>query len=177
MSYLFAKFRVCRHCSAALMSLFGVKWSNTSAMRVLSNTASAPHFSNSLIATGAVISFANTTSSFASISSPATTWSKPACAARIFWVMVIPIGFSSLKCLFSIFIVTRFSDSKCKPHYNSFVFIHCILFTSRQGYGCPTKQVSKSLSHSPFTWNISVFHPYRQNATCWKKAFHLIYIF
>ena len=94
---------------------------------------------------------------------------QPACAARIFWVMVIPIGFSSLKCLFSIFIVTRFSDSKCKPHYNSFVFIQCILFTSRQGYGCPTKQVSKSLSHSPFTWKVSVFHPYRQNATCWKK--------
>lgn len=83
--------------------------------------------------------------------------------------MVIPIGFSSLKCLFGMFIVAQFPGSKCKSRYNLFVFIHCILFTSRQGYGCPTKSLSKSLSHSSFAWRASAFHPYAQNAICWKK--------
>src|SRR5699024_6248327 len=46
-------------------------------------------------AIGPVISFAITMSNFASISCPASTWSRPACAASIFCVIVIPITTTS----------------------------------------------------------------------------------
>ena len=61
----------------------------------LLNTLSTPNFPNSFTATGVVISFPNTKSRFASINCPAFTLSKPACAANIFCVMVIPIFESS----------------------------------------------------------------------------------
>ena len=79
------------HCVAALMSLFGAKWSGTSAIFVLSKTFFLPNFGNSPIATGVVMSLPSTRSSFAMISSPACTSSLPACAARIFCVIVIAI--------------------------------------------------------------------------------------
>ena len=64
--------------------------------RVLSNTESKPAFSNSLIATGVVMSLPSTMSSFALMSCPALTFGSPQWAARIFWVMVIPIAFPSV---------------------------------------------------------------------------------
>ena len=83
--------RLCLACCAALMSLLGTKWSITRLIFVLSNTASKPAFSNSLMATGLVMSLPSTISSFAMMSWPDTTESSPACAARIFCVIVIPI--------------------------------------------------------------------------------------
>ncbi len=77
------------------MSLLGVKWSMTSAILPLSKTSVNPAFSNSLIATGVVMSLPMTRSSFASISSPAFTDCLPACAARIFCVIVMPIQSAS----------------------------------------------------------------------------------
>ena len=85
------------HCSAAFISLFGVKWSGTIAIFSLSNTSLTPNFSNSFTATGEVISFPNTKSKFASINCPAFTLSKPAWAANIFWVIVIAIKISPFK--------------------------------------------------------------------------------
>ena len=79
---------------ADLISLFGVKWSGTSTTLSLSNTLSAICRKIGR-AIGPVISFAITTSSFASINWPAVTESSPAWAARIFCVIVIPIVFSS----------------------------------------------------------------------------------
>ena len=63
----------------------------TSAILVLSNTLSKPAFSISRIATGPVMSLASVKSTFASISCPAATLSIPACFARIFCVIVMPI--------------------------------------------------------------------------------------
>jgi hypothetical protein len=48
-----------------LMSLFGAKWSITIAMRLLLKTFSKPADSNSLMATGVVMSLPRTRSSFA----------------------------------------------------------------------------------------------------------------
>ena len=45
------------------------------------------------------MSLPSTMSNLASISCPASTDSSPACFARIFWVMVIPILDSLLKCI------------------------------------------------------------------------------
>ena len=66
-------------------------------------------------ATGVVISFPNTKSKFASINCPFFTSSIPACFAKIFCVIVIPIGVSPLflsiyylfTCIFSINIFSR----------------------------------------------------------------------
>ena len=55
---------------AALMSLLGVKWSGTSAIRAGSNTLVNPAFSNSAMPSGAVMSLASTRSSLASMMSP-----------------------------------------------------------------------------------------------------------
>ena len=60
-------------------------------MRSLSKTWSKPALLNSLMATGVVMSLPRTRSSLAEISWPGTTVSSPAWAARIFWVMVIPM--------------------------------------------------------------------------------------
>ena len=76
-------------CSADFMSLFGTKWSGTKTVLVTSKTLSTPILLNSLIATGAVMSFASVISTFAVIKSPALTLSLPECAANIFSVMVI----------------------------------------------------------------------------------------
>ena len=81
------------HCVAALMSLFGAKWSGTSAIFVRSNTFSRPNCGNAPMATGAVMSLPSTRSSVAMISSPAWTALFPACAARIFWVIVMGVSF------------------------------------------------------------------------------------
>ena len=73
------------------MSLFGVKWSIT--MLTFSGQQMQGAFapSNTLTATGEVMSLPSTMSSSASISWPAFTLSKCACAARIFCDIVIPI--------------------------------------------------------------------------------------
>ena len=89
-----AKLRMQAHCWAALMSLFGAKWSGTSAIFDLSKTLVRPNFGNSPIATGVVMSLPSTRSSFAMISSPAWTSGSPAWAARIFCVIVIAMGVS-----------------------------------------------------------------------------------
>ena len=68
-----AKSRHCFACSAALMSLFGTKWSITKEIFSLSNTPVKPAFSNSLIATGEVMSLPSTISSLALMSCPAST--------------------------------------------------------------------------------------------------------
>ena len=75
-------------CPAALMSLLGVKWSGTRAMRAGSKTFVNPAFSNSAIARGAVMSLASAKSTFASMMSPACTPSRPAARASIFSVIV-----------------------------------------------------------------------------------------
>ena len=90
-SCFFANSRHTLHCSALLMSLFGAKWSRTKATFSWSNTRSMPAFSSSRMETGPVISFASARSISASMSCPASTDSSPACAARIFCVMVIPM--------------------------------------------------------------------------------------
>ena len=51
-----ANSRIILTCSADLMSLFGVKWSGTRAIFAGSKTLSNPAFSNSSIASGAVMS-------------------------------------------------------------------------------------------------------------------------
>ena len=84
--------RHCRHCSAALMSLLGVKWSITREILLLSKTPVKPSLSNSRMATGEVMSLPRTMSSLARMSWPAFTSGRPAWAARIFCVIVIPIG-------------------------------------------------------------------------------------
>lgn len=61
---------------------------------VPSNTFVKPAFSNSVMATGVVTSFPSTKSNFASMRSPALTDGRPACAARIFCVIVIPMDHS-----------------------------------------------------------------------------------
>ena len=86
-----AKSRHSTHCSALLMSLLGTKWSMTRATLFLSKTLLRSAFLSSRIATGPVMSLASTRSMSASMSWPGTTSSTPACAARIFCVMVIPI--------------------------------------------------------------------------------------
>ena len=91
MSYLLANSRHCLDWVALLMSLLGTKWSRTMAMCSLSNTPSKPAFSNSLMATGVVMSLPSTMSSLALMSWPALTSARPACAARIFCVWVIPM--------------------------------------------------------------------------------------
>ena len=53
------------------MSLLGVKWSGTSAMRAGSQTLVNPAFSNSAMASGAVMSLASARSILASMMSPA----------------------------------------------------------------------------------------------------------
>ena len=78
-------------CSADLISLLGTKWSGTSAILSLSNTVLTVILSISWIATGDVISLPRTRSKSASINCPALTSERPACAARIFCVIVIPI--------------------------------------------------------------------------------------
>ena len=91
MSYLLANSRHCLDWVALLISLLGTKWSSTMAMCSLSNTPSKPAFSNSLMATGVVMSLPSTRSSFALMSWPALTSARPACAAKIFCVRVIPM--------------------------------------------------------------------------------------
>ena len=73
------------------MSLQGEKWSGTKQILFLSKTG-RPIFSNSVIAGGPVMSLANTISTWETKRSPALTLSRPACFARIFSVIVIPIS-------------------------------------------------------------------------------------
>ena len=73
------------------MSLLGVKWSGTRAMRAGSKTFVNPAFSNSAMPSGAVMSLASARSTLASMMSPALTVSRPAARARIFSVIVCPI--------------------------------------------------------------------------------------
>src|SRR5512138_2312181 len=86
-----ANSRICLTCSADLMSLFGAKWSGTSAIFDLSNTSLTPTSRTASIAIGAVTSLASARSTLARISSPAVTFSFPAWRARIFSVSVMPI--------------------------------------------------------------------------------------
>ena len=120
------------HCVAALMSLFGVKWSGTRAIFPRSNTVSRPNFGNSPMATGAVMSLPSTRSSRAITSSPAWTSLRPACAAIIFWLIVIPAIF-------------HIPSVSCFRHLSPFTF-HPSPFT---------------LHLSPFTFHPSpfIFHP------------------
>ena len=91
MSYLSANSRHCLDWVALLMSLLGTKWSSTMLTRVLSKTESKPALLNSLMATGVVISLPSTMSSLALMSWPAVTAASPQWAAKIFWVMVMPM--------------------------------------------------------------------------------------
>ena len=83
------------HIVADLISLHGEKWSGTNAILSLSKTG-RPIFSNSAIAGGPVMSLAKTKSTWATSRSPAWTASRPACWARIFSVIVIPITITLL---------------------------------------------------------------------------------
>ncbi len=62
------------HCSAALMSLFGAKWSMTIVTLFLSNTLSRLSFRYSEIATGDVISFPSTRSRLTISVGPPPRW-------------------------------------------------------------------------------------------------------
>ena len=86
-----ANSRICFTSVADLMSLLGVKWSGISAMRSGSNTLSNPAFSNSSMATGAVMSLPRQKSTRAMMRSPGATDSSPAARARSFSVIVIAI--------------------------------------------------------------------------------------
>ena len=66
---------------------------------LLSKTPVKPSFSNSRMATGEVMSLPKTISSLARMSWPAVTSGRPAWAARIFCVIVIPIEIHS-SCIF-----------------------------------------------------------------------------
>src|SRR5512145_2558557 len=78
-------------CSADLMSLFGAKWSGTRAIRSRSNTSATASSRTALMAIGLVTSLPSARSTLARISSPGSTFSFPACFARIFSVSVMPI--------------------------------------------------------------------------------------
>ena len=79
-----------------------------------SNTVDNPAFSNSLMATGVVMSLPSTRSSLPSKSCPACTWSKPAARAKIFCVMVIPMRrTSSFLRLFGTFIMPKPLEKEC----------------------------------------------------------------
>ena len=86
--------------SAIKFQLVGkpAKWvSGKDVILSLSNTVFLSIFFISLMATGEVMSFPSTKSKSASISCPAFTSSSPAWAARIFWLMVIPITYFLLQ--------------------------------------------------------------------------------
>ena len=71
------------------MSLLGAKWSGTRAIFAGSKTLSNPAFSNSAIASGAVMSLASARSTRASTMSPALHRLAPAARARIFSMIVL----------------------------------------------------------------------------------------
>src|SRR5512145_1772846 len=78
-------------CSADLMSLFGAKWSGTRAIRSRSKTSATARSRTARMAIGLVTSLPSARSTLARISSPGSTFSFPACFARIFSVSVMPI--------------------------------------------------------------------------------------
>src|SRR4030067_3764334 len=82
------------HCSAAFISLAGVKWSGTRAILSLLKTSFAPIFLNSAIAIGAVISFARIRSTFAFINSPGDSSFLFVWADKIFSEIVISFSLS-----------------------------------------------------------------------------------